>query len=297
MAISKSKSEQLAKEEADFLSGLDKEILEREKISQDLTSIEKEIYRLEQQLKQAEEKREEQINYLWTTYELTPSEAKNYYRENLKNLPKEILRLKEEMKALGTVNIHALEEYKELSSRLEFMRKQYTDLLQAKEQLQGLIKELDTGMRKQFTLKFKEINETFNEVFKELFGGGQASLSLIDTDILDAGIEMMVQPPGKKLQNMMQLSGGERALTAISLLFAIQRLKPSPFCLLDEIEAALDDANISRFAQYLEELKDHIQFIVITHRKGTMVVADRLYGITMQEKGISSLVGVDLKGE
>ena len=163
--------------------------------------------------------------------------------------------------------------------------------------MQELIKDLDLGMRKQFTEKFKEIRKEFDLVFKQLFGGGQASLDLVNSSnntILDAGIQIIAQPPGKKLQNMMQLSGGEKALTAISLLFAIQKLKPSPFCLLDEIEAALDDANIDRFADYLNQLKENVQFIVITHRKGTMMIADRLYGITMQEKGISSLVSVDL---
>ena len=155
-------------------------------------------------------------------------------------------------------------------------------------------------MRRQFEEKFREIKQEFDRVFKELFGGGRAALELVEEeekDILEAGIAIIAQPPGKKLQNMMQLSGGEKALTAISLLFAIQNLKPSPFCLLDEIEAALDDSNVGRFANYLNKLKSNTQFIVITHRRGTMLIADQLYGITMQEKGVSSLVSVDLTDE
>ena len=150
-------------------------------------------------------------------------------------------------------------------------------------------------MRRQFTEQFARIAKEFDLVFKELFGGGKGTLELMeDEDILEAGIRIIAQPPGKKLQNMMQLSGGEKALTAISLLFAIQNLKPSPFCLLDEIEAALDDSNVTRYARYLHKLTEHTQFIVITHRRGTMTAADRLYGITMQEKGVSTLVSVSL---
>ena len=152
-----------------------------------------------------------------------------------------------------------------------------------------------TGMRIQFKEKFEEIKVEFDKVFKELFGGGRGTIELVEgEDILEAGIVIISQPPGKKLQNMMQLSGGEKALTAIALLFAIQNLKPSPFCLLDEIEAALDDSNVGRYANYLHKLTKHTQFIVITHRRGTMAAADRLYGITMQEKGVSALVSVDL---
>ena len=175
------------------------------------------------------------------------------------------------------------------------MKTQHDDLVEAEAALQGIIEELDTGMRRQFEEKFQEIRKEFDRVVKELFGGGHGPLSLQEVeDILEAGIQIIAQPPGKKLQNMMQLSGGEKALTAISLLFAIQNLKPSPFCLLDEIEAALDDSNVDRYAGYLHKLTKYTQFIVITHRRGTMVAADRLYGITMQEKGVSTLVSVNL---
>ena len=175
------------------------------------------------------------------------------------------------------------------------MKTQHEDLVKAEQTLIEIIDELDRGMREQFQNKFEEIRKEFDKVFKELFGGGKGTIELNEEeDILEAGITIISQPPGKKLQNMMQLSGGEKALTAIALLFAIQNLKPSPFCLLDEIEAALDDSNVYRYANYLHKLTKYTQFIVITHRKGTMEAADRLYGITMQEKGVSTLVSVDL---
>ena len=200
-----------------------------------------------------------------------------------------------EIRALGNVNVNAIEDYKEISGRYEFMKNQHEDLVAAQAALEKIIEELDEGMRRQLREKFGEIPREFDKVFKELFGGGTGSLELSqEEDILEAGIQIISQPPGKKLQNMMQLSGGEKALTAIALLFAIQNLKPSPFCLLDEIEAALDDSNVDRFAGYLHKLTRYTQFIVITHRRGTMVSADRLYGITMQEKGVSTLVSVSL---
>ena len=193
------------------------------------------------------------------------------------------------------VNVNAIEDYRTLMEEYTFMKNQYDDLKKAEEQLIGFIDELDKAMRKQFEEKFAEIKVEFDKVFKELFGGGKGTIELMeDEDVLEAGIRIIAQPPGKKLQNMMQLSGGEKALTAIALLFAIQNLKPSPFCLLDEIEAALDESNVGRFAGYLHKLTKHTQFIVITHRRGTMEQADRLYGITMQEKGVSTLVSVDL---
>jgi chromosome segregation protein len=175
------------------------------------------------------------------------------------------------------------------------LKTQRDDIVKAEKVLEGIIEELDVDMRKQFLLTFDEIGKRFDHTFKELFGGGKGTLELTeDEDVLEAGIRIIAQPPGKKLQNMMQLSGGEKALTAIALLFAILDLKPSPFCLLDEIEAALDDSNVSRFANYLQKLTSNTQFIVITHRRGTMAAADALYGITMQEKGVSTLVSVNL---
>ncbi len=175
------------------------------------------------------------------------------------------------------------------------MKTQHDDLIESEEALKQIIADLDEEMRGQFNEKFSLIKSQFDRVFRELFGGGKGTLELVeDEDVLEAGIRIIAQPPGKKLQNMMQLSGGEKALTAIALLFAIQNLKPSPFCLLDEIEAALDDSNVKRYAKYLHKLTKNTQFIVITHRQGTMSAADALYGITMQEKGVSTLVSVKL---
>ena len=206
-----------------------------------------------------------------------------------------ITEVKDEIRRLGDVNVNAIEEYKEVSERYTFLKGQHDDLVEAEQTLLGIIAELDTGMRNQFTEKFAEIQKEFDKSFKQLFGGGHGTLELVeDEDILECGIRIIAQPPGKKLQNMMQLSGGEKALTAIALLFAIQALKPSPFCLLDEIEAALDDSNVGRFASYLNKLTKNTQFIVITHRKPTMELADSLYGVTMEEKGVSRTVSVKL---
>ncbi len=270
----------------------------REEISQRINELSKEEFRLSAQIEKLEESIENQTQYMWEEYELTYNSALPLKDEELKNtaeIKRNISSLKSKIKALGDVNVNAIEEYKSVSERYEFMKTQYEDLIKAEASLVKIIDELDNEMRKQFTEKFNEIKVEFDKVFKELFGGGKGEIELVEgEDVLEAGITIISQPPGKKLQNMMQLSGGEKALTAISLLFAIQNLKPSPFCLLDEIEAALDDSNVGRYAKYLHKLTKHTQFIVITHRRGTMAAADRLYGITMQEKGVSTLVSVDL---
>ena len=270
----------------------------REELSEKMNSLDKEVFRLNNQRERAEESQESQNNYMWNEYEITLTQAVPMRDESLKDLPairKGIMSLKDAIRKLGDVNVNAIEDYKNLMERYTFMKTQYDDLVNAETTLLGIIDELDDSMRKQFDEKFKEICREFDIVFKEMFGGGKGTLELSeDEDILEAGIRIIAQPPGKKLQNMMQLSGGEKALTAIALLFAIQNLKPSPFCLLDEIEAALDESNVGRFAGYLHKLTKHTQFIVITHRRGTMEKADRLYGITMQEKGVSALVSVNL---
>ncbi|MCM1046603.1 MAG: chromosome segregation protein SMC [Candidatus Gastranaerophilales bacterium] len=270
----------------------------RENLSEQMSSLDKEVYRLNAQKERLEESVESQINYMWDEYEITLSDAaaiRNEEMNDLTAMKREIGSLKDQIRKLGDVNVNAIEDYKNLMERFTFMRTQRDDLVEAEKTLENIIEELDASMRKQFTEKFAEINREFDKVFKELFGGGKGTLELMeDEDILEAGIRIIAQPPGKKLQNMMQLSGGEKALSAISLLFAIQNLKPSPFCLLDEIEAALDDSNVGRFAKYLHKLTKHTQFIVITHRRGTMEQVDRLYGITMQEKGVSMLVSVNL---
>ena len=270
----------------------------RDHLSEKTSLLDKECFRLRSQAEKIEEQRESQISYMWEEYEITPNNALQYRKEELtdrQTIKKDVLRIKDEIRKLGSVNVNAIEDYKNLLERHTFLSAQYEDIVKAEETLEGIIQELDEGMRKQFTEKFRDIQREFDKAFKELFGGGKGTLELAeDEDILEAGIRIISQPPGKKLQNMMQLSGGEKALTAISLLFAIQNLKPSPFCLLDEIEAALDDSNVTRFAQYLHKLTKNTQFIVITHRRGTMNAADRLYGITMQEKGVSTLVSVNL---
>ena len=261
-------------------------------------ALDKEVFRLSSQQKKIAGAMEEHIGYLWEEYELTPSAAAGWKQEefcDLQQNKKRISELKGQIKGLDDVNVNAIEDYRQVSERCIFLSGQRDDLRDSEQALLGIISELDTEMRRQFTEKFAEIAEQFNRVFQELFGGGRAALALNeDEDILLAGIRIIAQPPGKKLQNMMQLSGGEKALTAISLLFAIQNLKPSPFCLLDEIEAALDDSNVKRYANYLHKMTKDTQFIVITHRRGTMAAADILYGITMQEKGVSTLVSVSL---
>ncbi len=286
-------------EKKDRMSSKQKEFFgKREEISERIAVLDKELFRLNSQREKLEEAKVRQTNYIWEEYELTPHSALEFRKEETfdpAELKKKISGLKDEIRSLGDVNVNAVEEYKEVSGRYAFLKTQHEDLIRAEEVLVGIIEELDAGMRKQFTEKFAEIQHEFDRAFKELFGGGKGTLELVeDEDILECGIRIIAQPPGKKLQNMILLSGGEKSLTAIALLFAIQNLKPSPFCLLDEIEAALDDSNVGRFARYLHKLTKNTQFIVITHRRGTMASADRLYGITMQEKGISTLVSVDL---
>lgn len=270
---------------------------ERENLSNKSNLLEKEVLRLQNSKIKYELNKENTINYMWEEYELTFNMALQYREDtdSISLLKQNVKKLKIEIRELGDVNVNAIEKYKEVITRFNFLTEQRDDLIHAEKKLIEVINELDKEMCKQFRVKFQEINTQFNLVFKELFGGGKGILQLIDEDnILESGVNIIAQPPGKKLQSMMLLSGGERAFTAIALLFAIQRLKPSPFCVLDEIEAALDDANVERFANYLQKLSHNTQFIIITHRRGTMEVADALYGITMQEKGVSTRVSVKL---
>jgi len=238
-------------------------------------------------------------NRLWEEYELAYSAAKELTggkrTENYVEASKRIKELKALIKGLGAVNVNAVEEYENTKERYTFMYAQRQDMNEAKAKLQRVISDLNAVMRQQFTQQFKLIRENFKEVFRELFGGGKADIVLDETqDVLECGIEIQVQPPGKKLQNMLLLSGGERALTAIALLFGILKMHPSPFCLLDEIEAALDDANVYRLSDYLDKIKSDMQFIMITHRKGTMENACSLYGVTMEEKGISKVISLKM---
>lgn len=272
----------------------------KDKITNEQILLEQESSRLSTILEKANIKIEEVTNSMYEDYALTYLTAKEKYKEDLGSSD-EIKRLvKEKRKViqdLGPINVNAIEEYKLVGERYDLMTTQYDDIKKSEEMIAAIVDELDDNMHKQFDENFKKIKDEFEIVFKKLFGGGKANLELVEIDekgVLDAGVSIVVQPPGKKLGNMMQLSGGEKALTAIALLFAIQNLKPSPFCLLDEIEAALDESNVDRFAEYLQNLTNETQFIIITHRRGTMEKADRLYGITMQEKGITTIVSVDL---
>ena len=271
---------------------------DRETTAEVIAGLDKEVFRLTSRRERLEETIEQKASFMWEEYEVTIADAAAQRDETLNDLAamkKEIAGLRGQIKALGSVNVGAIEEYKELMERYTFLKGQHDDLTEAAASLEKIVAELDEAMRRQFREQFADIQKAYDAVFRELFGGGGGKLELIeDVDILEAGVRVIAQPPGKKLQNMMQLSGGEKALTAIALLFAIQSLKPSPFCLLDEIEAALDESNVGRFAQYLHKLTERTQFIVITHRRGTMEQADRLYGITMQEKGVSAMVSVDL---
>ncbi|MFR7476949.1 chromosome segregation protein SMC [Frisingicoccus sp.] len=287
--------------EREKMTTVQKQFFERrENLSDRCSLLDKEIFRLEHLNEKCEEDRTKLSNYMWDEYELTYNKALELQVADSEALSIEDIRrrigeLKKSIKGLGNINLNAIEEYKDVSERYTTLKTQHDDLVEAEGKLTGIIHDLDQAMREQFRENFIKIQENFKRVFAELFGGGKGTLELMeDADILDAGIRIIAQPPGKKLQNMMQLSGGEKALTAIALLFAIQSLKPSPFCLLDEIEAALDDANVKRYARYLNNLTEDTQFIIITHRRGTMNAADVLYGVTMQEKGVSALVSVNL---
>ena len=250
-----------------------------------------ETVRLEIKLEKLEEENKRLNDEMWDSYEITYPEAAQLFEvtEPTAELMKRVRSLKAEIKLLGNVNVNAVDEYRETKERYEFLSKQKNDIIEAEEKLKEIIKDLSELMEKQFRQNLEIISENF----REMFGGGKAYLKLSDEDdVLGSGIDIIAQPPGKNLQNMMLLSGGERALTAIAILFSILKMKPSPFCILDEIEAALDDANVQRFGDYLKRFSKDTQFIVITHRKGTMEAADVLYGVTMQEHGVSKIVSV-----
>lgn len=248
--------------------------------------------RLSERRDAMERELEDTENKLFEEYELTRREAEelNIVIESVTDSRKRALELKAKIKALGTVNVSAIEEYKEVSERYEFMHSQVSDVEKAKAELIRLISELTEKMGVQFKEQFNKINQSFGETFTELFGGGKASLVLTDDNVLECDIDIKVQPPGKNVQNISLLSGGEKGLSAIALLFAILKVNPCPFCIFDEVEAALDDVNVVRYASYARRMTDSTQFILITHRRGTMEEADMLYGVTMQEKGVSKLL-------
>ena len=261
-----------------------------------INSIKEQIIKLDTKQTKQQQEQEDLINKLWEEYELTPNNTEGYSKpNNIGQAQKTSSELRNQIRDLGSVNVDSIEEYKKMQDRYDFMNEQRYDLEETISKLRNVIQDMTNTMKTQFSNKFAEINKNFNEVFIELFGGGKAELSLEnENDILECGINITVQPPGKKLQNMMLLSGGEKALTAIAILFAILKINPAPFCILDEIEAALDDVNVNRFALYLKKFSNETQFLVITHRKGTMEIADTVYGVTMEEKGISKLLSIRL---
>ena len=278
------------------LNEQEEQITEKFKVIEDLKS---QIVKLDVKKNKLEDDINSIINKMWEEYELTPNSVSDYKKpDNIALTQKKVNNLRSDIKELGSVNIDSIEEYKNLKERYDFMSEQRVDLENTMTKLRKMISDMTGIMKKQFKERFEIINKNFDEVFKELFGGGTASLKLEDEDnILECGIEITVQPPGKKLQNMTLLSGGEKAFTAIALLFAILKINPAPFCVLDEIEAALDDVNVYRYADYLKKFSNETQFLVITHRKGTMEVADTVYGVTMEENGISKLLSMKLKNE
>lgn len=275
------------------LANLENEISSKFKVLEDLKE---QIVKIDVKKTKIEQDVEQIVNTLWEEYEITPNNAEDFERPtNIQIAQKEVHRLRKEIKDLGSINIDSIEEYKKTKERYDFMSEQRLDLEDTIAKLRKMISDMTDTMKTQFAEKFAVINKNFNEVFVELFGGGKAELILEDeTNILECGIDIRVQPTGKKLQNMMLLSGGEKAFTAIALLFAILKINPAPFCILDEIEAALDDVNVYRYADYLKKFSKETQFLVITHRKGTMEAADTVYGVTMEENGISKLLSMKL---
>ena len=281
-----SKNEKLAKTENEISS----QFSVLESLKEQMVKLDVKKTKLEQDLQQV-------MDNLWNEYELTPNNAEGYQKpNNVATAQKQVNTLRNRIRDLGSINIDSIEEYKKTKERYDFMNEQRLDLENTVAKLRNIINEITENMKIQFEEKFELINRNFNEVFVELFGGGKAELILEDEEnILECGIDIRVQPTGKKLQNMMLLSGGEKAFTAIALLFAILKINPAPFCILDEIEAALDDVNVYRFAEYLKKFCKETQFLVITHRKGTMEAADTVYGVTMEENGISKLLSIKLK--
>lgn len=283
---------------------LSEEMKAAEKRIKSLTQIIDEIrdkrHSLEVQLSRAEMELENSQNNIWREYEISYAQAQRYRDENLEisQIRKEIQKLKQTINTLGNININAIEEYERVKERYDFLIRQKEDLISAKNNLQGIIRDITSTMEEKFTKEFAIINQHFNNVFCRLFGGGKAELILEDANhVLTSGIEIVAQPPGKKLQSISLLSGGEKALTAISILFAILEHKPTSFCVLDEIEAALDENNVQSFGRFLRKFSEKTQFLLITHRRGTMENCDVLYGVTMEEKGISRIISLRLEDE
>ena len=291
------KIEKLKQDRTEKNNKLSQKEAEQVKEFETIEDLKAQITKMEVKKSKIEDELNDIINRMWEEYELTPNAVEGYKKpENVPQTQKKVKSLRQEIRELGSVNVDSIEEYKTLKQRYDFMCEQRLDLENTMSKLRKMIQEMTIAMKEQFKTQFEIINKNFGETFKELFGGGKAELSLADEEnILECGIDITVQPPGKKLQNMMLLSGGEKAFTAIALLFAILKINPAPFCVLDEIEAALDDVNVYRFAEYLKNYTANTQFLVITHRKGTMEVADTVYGVTMEENGVSKLLSMKLK--
>ena len=276
------------------LAQKENEQAEEFKIIEDLKA---QLVKLDVKKNKLDEDLNTQVNALWEEYELTPNATGEYQKpENVSVTQKRVNNLHADIRDLGSINVNSIDEYNTLKNRYDFMCEQRLDLENTMAKLNKMIADITITMKEQFKEKFEVINQNFGEVFSELFGGGKATISLEDeNNVLECGININVQPPGKKLQNMLLLSGGERAFTAIALLFAILKMNPAPFCVLDEIEAALDDVNVYRYADFLKKFSMDTQFLLITHRKGTMEAADTVYGVTMEEHGISKLLSIKLK--
>ena len=265
--------------------------------NRELLELEKNSAMLEQKKLTADMEEKQLVDKLWDNYELSRTEAQKVRQEvdSLTRAARQVSELRRSMASLGTPNLGAIEEYKRVSERYEFLSGQRDDVEKAKREILGIIREITEQMEEIFRREIREIDAAFRQIFSELFGGGKAAVQLEDeNDVLGCGIDIRIQPPGKAVSNISLLSGGEKAFVAIALYFAIMRVRPTPFCVMDEIESALDEENVARFASYLRRMSGKTQFIAITHRRGTMEEADQLYGVTMQEKGVSTVLAMDM---
>lgn len=288
----------ISKSRMDLESRRTKADKETQELNQEIVELERSKARIEQKKLAAEMEERQILDKLWENYELSHSaaEAMRQPVENLQKANKDISELRRRINALGNPNIGAIDEYERVNTRYEFLSGQRDDVEKAKGELLDIIKDLTGQMEELFVERFREIDQCFRQTFLELFGGGKAALKLEDeSNVLECGIEIKVQPPGKALSTISLLSGGEMAFVAIALYFAILKVRPTPFCVMDEIEAALDEANVTRYAEYMRRMAGKTQFLVITHRRGTMEEADMLYGVTMQEKGVSTVIELDLE--
>ena len=298
--------EKVAKSDKDVVKMKEERTLKSEKLSlkekeemeefKQIEELKAQVVKIDVRKTKVEDDLTNAISSLWDEYELTPNTADGFEKPaNMAITVRRVNNLKQDIKELGPVNVDSIEEYKTVSERYNFLNSEKNDLMNAKDTLFEIINEMDSVMKREFLDTFEKVREEFRKVFKELFNGGSADLKLTDREnILETGIDIMASPPGKTLKSITLLSGGEMTLTAISLIFAILNIKNVPFCIFDEVEAALDEANVDNFGHYLDHYKDRTQFLIITHKKKTMEYADTLYGITMQESGVSKLVSVRL---